>query len=66
MKACMGGFCVRRDQCPHYSAEGQSPAERLCLPARDGIRLIEATPFRTLTVDVFAGRVTRATEKEAA
>ena len=56
MTPCMGGWCVRRDQCPHYSAEGQSPAQRLCLPGRDGIRLVEATPFRTLTIDVFKGR----------
>jgi hypothetical protein len=56
MTPCMGGWCVRRDQCPHHTARGTKPVERLCLPGRDGFRMVEATPFRTLTIDVFKGR----------
>ena len=57
MTPCMGGWCARRGQCPHYSAaiNGQ-PVERLCLPRQDGVRLVEASAFRTVLVDVFTGR----------
>jgi hypothetical protein len=66
MKPCMGGWCLKRDQCPHHEPTGQAPAERLCLPGQDGVRLIEVTPFRTLTIDVFNGRETRADERHQA
>ena len=53
-KTCMGGFCSKRDQCPHSEpVPGVEPAQRLCLPGQDGIRLVESTPFRKITVDVF-------------
>lgn len=52
MKACMGGWCARRDQCPHHTAEGE-PAERLCLPGRDGVQMVWASPFRQVTRDIF-------------
>lgn len=55
MKACMGGWCNSRDQCPHYSDGTGNPVERLCIRGRDGIRLIEAAAFRTVLVDVFTG-----------
>lgn len=46
MKSCMGGWCTLRDKCPHYGAESDDrPAERLCLTGRDGVRVIEASPF---------------------
>lgn len=38
LTACMGGWCTRRQHCPHYHAENRSePEERLCLPGQDGI-----------------------------
>lgn len=38
MRACMGGWCLIREICPHYSAEGDpEPADRLCVPEQDGI-----------------------------
>lgn len=37
MKACMGGYCRKRDGCAHYGLVTQAPAERLCIPGRDGI-----------------------------
>ena len=38
MRACMGGWCERRDVCPHYLApmRAVSPSERLCDPCIDG------------------------------
>lgn len=33
IESCMGGWCTRRDQCPHYWSPGapfSQPAERLC------------------------------------
>lgn len=58
MIQCQGGWCVKREKCPHYHAgiNRSQPADRLCIPGSDGYRLIEATPFRTLTIDVFKGR----------
>ena len=66
MKACMGGWCNRRDQCPHYTEafRGFSDAERLCIRGRDGIRLIEAAAFRAVLVDVFTGLQVDKTEEE--
>jgi hypothetical protein len=47
MKACMGGFCRIRESCGHYNAYNrQYPAERLCVPERDGIRKSQALPFK--------------------
>lgn len=66
MTPCMGGWCTRRDQCPHHYTRGKRPVERLCLAGRDGFRLIEATPFRVLTIDVFNGRQVAADEAVAA
>jgi len=38
VRACMGGWCVKRDHCQHYHSELRSePSERLCIPGRDGI-----------------------------
>ena len=56
MRACMGGFCARRDKCPHYTAEGHEPAERLCLPGEDGVRLVDVSPVRRIRVDVIRGQ----------
>lgn len=28
---CMGGWCAKRDKCPHYGGNGPPLAERLCL-----------------------------------
>lgn len=56
MNACMGGWaCALREQCPHYSNGIGEPAERLCIRGRDGIRMTWASPYRVVTVDVFAG-----------
>lgn len=38
-KACMGGFCAKRAQCPNYTEADRSadePAERLCWRGADG------------------------------
>lgn len=57
MKQCMGGWCVRREKCPHYWApkSSQEPSQRLCVSGRDGVRLVDASPFRVVEVDVFSG-----------
>lgn len=53
-KGCQGGFCKLREKCPMYRPGlGYKDPDRLCLAGRDGIRLIESTPFRKITVDVF-------------
>ena len=39
MKACMGGHCAKRAQCPNYTEGDRSdpePAERLCWRGHDG------------------------------
>ena len=37
-QACMGGWCAKRDHCPHFHAdERRQPAERLCVPGADGV-----------------------------
>lgn len=35
---CMGGWCARRDRCANYHAASpdSQPAERLCVPGKDG------------------------------
>lgn len=32
MIACMGGFCIRRDECFYYHSGGDVVMERLCEP----------------------------------
>ena len=54
MKSCMGGWCTLRDKCPHYGAESDDrPAERMCLTGRDGVQMIEASPFRQVERNIF-------------
>ena len=60
-EACLGGWsCSLREQCPHHTSgvikKGQRPSERLCIRGRDGVRLVAASAFRTLLVDVFTGQ----------
>lgn len=56
MTGCMGGWCAKRDKCPHYGGIGPPLAERLCLKGVDGVRLIDASQARVIKVDVFTGR----------
>ena len=65
MTPCLGGWCARRGQCPHYHRQGQTPEERLCLAGRDGVRLVESEPFRVIAIDVFSGRQVSAEEDAA-
>ncbi len=38
MKSCMGGWCLRRDGCRYHDGmRSARPAERLCIPGRDGV-----------------------------
>lgn len=38
VQACMGGWCAKRDHCPHFHAtDRRQPAERLCVPGSDGV-----------------------------
>lgn len=57
----MGGFCRKRDKCPHYTAFDPTPAERLCLRGQDGIRLIDSSAGAHTVVDVFRGEWIRRT-----
>ncbi len=52
----MGGWCARREQCPAYTAPGRKPVERLCVPGRDGWRLVDVTPLRSVLRCIFTGR----------
>lgn len=38
-QSCMGGWCAKRDRCPHFHAATpwRTPVERLCAPGRDGV-----------------------------
>jgi hypothetical protein len=57
MKPCMGGLCGRRDQCPHYNTSSdQDPAERLCLPGRDGERLVDVSAVAKRIYRIFEMR----------
>lgn len=57
MTPCMGGWCKKRDKCPHHKAESdEDPAERLCVPSSDGLRLVDAGLFRTIRMDIFERR----------
>lgn len=53
---CMGGWCAKRDKCPHYGGNGPPLAERLCLKGVDGVRLVDVSPWRVIKVDVFTGQ----------
>lgn len=54
MIPCMGGWCIKRDKCPHYMAEAiVTPRERLCLTGKDGERIVETSPFRSILIDIF-------------
>lgn len=51
---CMGGWCARRDHCPHFHAtDKREPAERLCPPKLDGAMLAfaELVPVRSLALE---------------
>lgn len=51
---CMGGWCAKRDQCPHFHADRRNaPAERLCPPKLDGAMLAFAVivPVRSLALE---------------
>ncbi len=51
--ACMGGWCTRREKCPHFHATGDAnPAERLCLPGNDGAILIDMKEQKTVQVQI--------------
>lgn len=40
ISACLGGWCRKRDRCVNYNAPDKRwPAERLCVPGRDGVGL---------------------------
>ena len=58
MIACLGGWCTKRQQCPHYTEADRlgKREERLCLRGQDGVRLIDASPARTICIDVLSGR----------
>lgn len=48
LKACMGGWCAKRDHCPHFHAENRrQPAERLCVPGADGVGIEFPIVIRT-------------------
>jgi hypothetical protein len=50
----MGGWCLRREGCPHYtSASRATPAERLCVPGRDGV-LREAPQYQPSLAELIA------------
>ena len=57
MTPCMGGWCSKREQCPHHmQADRRNPAERLCVRGRDGVRLSQAGAARVIHIDVFSGQ----------
>lgn len=58
MTACIGGWCTRREQCPHHTAGTGEPSERLCIRGKDGKRLIRCYANRVITLDVFTGQET--------
>lgn len=53
MKACMGGWCLKRALCPHYHHGAGQPEERLCLRGHDGVRLVGLSLNRNVTLDIF-------------
>jgi hypothetical protein len=53
----MGGFCGKRDKCPHYySKSDEDPENRLCLPGRDGERLVDVSPVAKRVYRIFEMR----------
>ena len=47
LQPCLGGWCAKREKCPHHQAEDRrAPAERLCPTGRDGemLRRMKADP----------------------
>ena len=47
LQPCLGGWCAKREKCPHHQTEDRrNPAERLCPPGRDGemLRRLKADP----------------------
>jgi hypothetical protein len=47
MTACMGGWCRKREQCPHYATRVGTPSERLCVKGKDGVldrAMVEVKP----------------------
>lgn len=68
MKACMGGWCAKREKCPHHmiAPDRRDAAQRLCITGRDGLRLVMASLGRTLAVDVFTGQRVREQKTEDA
>lgn len=56
MTPCMGGWCKRRDQCPHYrdgDPSAQDPADRICERGNDGVWIVNADPWITVRVNIF-------------
>lgn len=46
-QACMGGWCRKREHCPHFHAiDRRAPAERLCVPGADGIGIARPVVIR--------------------
>lgn len=62
-RACMGGWCARREHCHNYHTDqGRDRAvERLCLPGQDGV-----TNDFTVVIRKPAGSWEQAKTKEAA
>lgn len=47
-QACMGGWCTKRQHCPHYHSEHRhQPEERLCIPGEDGVGLNQPIRLHT-------------------
>ena len=57
--ACMGGWCQRREKCPHHFAVSGTPAERLCLPGQDGVILADMATGATMPLPAISCRVRR-------
>lgn len=56
MIACLGGWCTKREQCPHHMTEDRRhPVERLCLRGQDGSRMVDVSAGRRVVVDVIRG-----------
>ena len=62
--ACMGGWCRKREGCPHYALRVGTPSERLCVKGKDGVldrTLLEFEPEPEPDVLVFPRIHPRAT-----
>lgn len=64
--ACMGGWCLTRDKCPHYFAVSSTPAERLCITGRDGVILTDLTTGETAPLPAISHRVRKVFAVDAA